>query len=84
MDGSAGGFCTADGAVADDILEGSIVTAAFFARDEDDPLVAGVLLNEETPTDALDETTGLFEILDDFPSIAFHQPRVKSDVILIL
>ena len=36
--------------VADDILEGSILTVAFFARDDDAPVVAGVVVDEETPT----------------------------------
>ena len=36
--------------VADDTLEGSILTVAFFARNEDAPVVAGVVLDEEIST----------------------------------
>ena len=36
--------------VADDILEGSILTVAFFGRDDDASVVAGVVLDEEIPT----------------------------------
>ena len=69
--------------VVDDTLKELILTVAFFVRDEDAAVVAGVLLDEETSAGALDETTCLFEILDDFPPIAFYQPTVKKDVILI-
>ena len=70
--------------VVDDIVEELILTSAFFAGDEDAPVVAGVVFNEETPAGVLDETTGLFELLDDFPPIAVYQPMVKNNVIFIL
>ena len=77
--GWTGGFCTTAEVIGVDAV-GSLIAAAVFVATG---VVAGKGLEVETVV-ALDETTCLFELLDNFPPIACIDLEWKRDLILII